>query len=300
MYSLGKRVYCQLFLSINMMFAGSAIDCNMSMESDVRGLVTQLDAATKQLSSIAGLKRLAAHDEVKEFWMKGEAIMANVKWQAQNDALAGISQLTRTYTALQFIDFRSSIPRLIKMAIKAKENANTSSQSLAKAARNFADLSHEVDGAVKTLSTKGDHHEYWQARDADAVKNYGIAGHVLGPLTFGLGYTLWIAGDEYQRRADNHTQSLQIIKDVRGILKNKVGPVFKEASEAMDAAASFFDRLAIKLQQVQSMGAEQATAPASELHLHYEEMREVMKELRDAVETLSACVRKEDRRIENS
>lgn len=174
------------------------------------------------------------------------------------------------------------------------------SESLGKAARNLADLSHEVDATVKLLSAHGDHHKYWEGRDADAVKNYGIAGHVLGPLTLGLGYTLWLAGDEYQRRADNHAQSLRIIKDVHGILQDKVGPVFQEASAAMNAAALLFDRLAIKLQQVQSMGAEQATAPASELHLHYEEMREVMKELRDAVESLSARVRHEDRSIQQS
>lgn len=260
-----------------------------------KGLTAQIDAATKQIQSIAGLKRLGAHEEVKEFWQKAECIMSQVNWQAQNDCLSGISKLTRTYTALEFTEFYSFIPTLIKYARTARQNAITAAQSLATAAQEFANLIDEVEAVTKKLESKAGWHEYWQGRDESAVRNYNIAGHIVGPLTLGLGYTLWLAGDAYQKRVDNHAQSLQIIKDVQGILRNKIGPIFHEASGAMDAAAAFFDHLSVKLHEVLDLGEEAAAARASEMHEHYLIMREVMLELRGAVQKLSACTLREDR-----
>lgn len=61
--------------------------------TDVRQTISKINTTTRHISSIADLKRLAAHDEVKVFWMKGQDIMARVDWQAQHDALSGISLL---------------------------------------------------------------------------------------------------------------------------------------------------------------------------------------------------------------
>ena len=98
----------------------------------------------------------------------------------------------------------------------------------------------------------------------------------------------------------NHNQSYQIVKDVQGVLKDRVKPVFSEASEAMDAAALFFDNLVIKLEQMLDTGDEASKAPASEMHLHFEDMGQIMGELRAAVDGLSAISRNEKRRVQHT
>ena len=263
-----------------------------------KNVVSQIQAATSQIHSIAALKRLSAHEEVKEFWQKAEVIMAKVDWQSQNEALAGISNLTRSFTALQFTEFYASIPGLIQKASKAKENANKSARCLGAAGAHFAALSHEVEETYNKLTTDADRHKYWEARDAKESNVLVMIGHFTGPVTVGLGYLFWLPANKFRRRAKTHAQSMKIIKDVQGILRDKLGPVFTEASEAMDTAAEFFDNMAIKLNEVLTAGDEAAAAEASELHEHFLIMREVMKELRDAVQALSACVRREERRLE--
>ena len=270
------------------------------MELALRGrdLASQIQAATSQIHSITGLKRLGAHDEVKDFWQKAEVVMAKVDWQSQQDALAGISKLTRSFTALDFAAFYAAIPRLVHQASKAKNHSKTAARSLAVASTGFAALSVEVDVAFQRLANDSEHSKYWQGRDSSGADNFALAGHILGPMTLGLGYLLWLPSNEYKRRADNHAQSLKIIKDVQGLLRDRIGPVFAEASNAMDKAAEFFDELVVQLNEVMHVGDDAAAAKASELHDYYMIMQEVMKELREAVQKLSACLRVEERRIE--
>ena len=269
-------------------------------DRELRGVISKLNSSSQHISSIAGLKRLAAHDEVKVFWQKGQIIISKVDWQAQHDALHDISKLTRTYSRQHFKDFYAGVPRLIHLAKEAKKNAHVASESLGQAAAELAAVVLEVDDAVMRLHDQQDHHEYWEQRDRGAQNGYNISGHVLGPLTLGLGYLLWLGHDEYKHRADNHNQSYQIVKDVQGVLKDRVKPVFNEASEAMDAAALFFDNLVIKLEHMLDMGDEASKAPASEMHLHFEDMGQIMGELRAAVDGLSTISRNEKRRVQHT
>lgn len=119
----------------------------------------------------------------------------------------------------------------------------------------------------------------------------------MGAVTLGLGLTLWFAANAYRDRSENHAQSLQIIKDVQGVLEDKMRPVFLEASRAMDAAAQFFDTMSVLLREVVVVGKEAAEAGSSELHVHYQEMRSVMKDLRSSVQNLSNCVSRQQRLI---
>ncbi|DBA91685.1 TPA: hypothetical protein ACH3X1_003286 [Trebouxia sp. C0004] len=152
---------------------------------------------------------------------------------------------------------------------------------------NFGALSGEVQHVVTQLSSKSGDHGYWEKDDEETAKVYGIVAHALALPTVGLSYLLMLAcRDAYKQRAANHAQSLRIIRDVQSILSSRIGPVFLEASQAMDEAASLFDRL------LEAQGG-----PASELHLNYLEMREVMSELRESVQDLPVKMRMEDRRI---
>ncbi len=269
----------------------------MALTQQGRDLVSQIDNTTRQIESIAGLKRLGAHEEVKVFWQKAQVIMAKVDWESQNKTLDGITQLTRTYTALEFADFYSSLPRLIQYTEKAKSHANKAASSLGEAAEQFGALSGEVQHVVTQLSSKAGHHDYWEKDDEETAKVYGIVAHAMALPTVGLSYLLMLARDAYKERAANHAQSLKIIRDVQSILSSRIGPVFLEASQAMDEAASFFDRLSGLLHEVKEAGLEAQGGPASELHLHFLEMREVMCELRKSVQDLSVKMRMEDRRI---
>ena len=262
-----------------------------------RSVISQIQTVSTHINSFAALKRLGAHEEVKEFCQKADVIAAKVDWDAQGEALVGINSLTRSFTALQFTDFYTSIPKLILQAEKAKKHARTSAESLGTAGSSFIALSWEVDESHAKLASKADYHEGWQKSDAKISNDYALAGHVVGPFTAGLGYLLWLPSNAFKRRAEEHAQSLKIIRDVQVVLKNRVAPLCTEYGEAMEAAAEFFDRLVFNLEDVVSSGNEAAAAEASELHCQYEIMREVMAELRNAVQTLSACQRKEARRI---
>lgn len=272
----------------------------MAEQKELQEVIAKFDSSAQHISSIAALKRLGAHEEVKVFWQKGQAIIGEVDWQAQHDALFDISKMTRTYSSSSFKGFYTGLPRLIRLAKQAEDNAKTAAESLAKAAAKLADLVHEVDGAVKTLSDKEGYHKYWEDRDRGTQNGFNISGHVLGPLTLGLGYLLWLGHNDFKRRAEDHVQARQIIKDVQGVLKDQVKPVFSEASEAMDAAALFFNHLIIQLEHMLSMGTEAAEAPVSELHLHYEEMGQLMGELRASVDKLSAVSRHEQKRVQHT
>ncbi|KAL0033953.1 hypothetical protein WJX77_012413 [Trebouxia sp. C0004] len=105
-----------------------------AMKQQGRDLVSEIDNATRQIESIADLKRLGAHEEVKVFWQKAEAIMAKVDWGPQNKTLDGFTKLTRTYTALEFADFYSALPRLTQYTEKAKSHAKKAASSLGEAA----------------------------------------------------------------------------------------------------------------------------------------------------------------------
>ena len=117
----------------------------MELAAQGRELIAQIDNAAQQFQSIAGLKRLGPHAEVKEFWREADLIMSRVDWQAQSDTLADINRLTLKYEALEFADFYSSVPGIVDLALKAKQHANNAANSLGKAAIKFSELSNAVD-----------------------------------------------------------------------------------------------------------------------------------------------------------
>ena len=268
--------------------------------TDIRQTISKINTTTRHISSIADLKRLAAHDEVKVFWMKGQGIMARVDWQAQHDALSGISRLTYIYSQTRFNSFLERLPDLIKRAKQAKRNAERAAQSLGQAAAQLGDLSHKVGESANQLNAQAQQLAQWEAGDRKHQGGLEMAGHVLGPLTLGFGYLLWLGSNDFKHKADNNCQSAKIVRDVCGILSDRVKPVFFEASQAMDAAALFFGGLVNKLEHILIMGAEATQAPGSQMHLHFEDMGQVMVELRNAVDNMSVRARHENRHIQNN
>ena len=272
----------------------------MELAAQGRGLVIQIDAAAKHMHSITELKRLGAHMEVKDIWQKAELIMSRVDWQAQNDTLADITRLTRKYTALEFKDFCSSIPKLVDYVLKAKQHAKAAAKSLGAAAMQLAELSLEVNGILLQLEAEADQHKCWKEYDAEESLESPKAGKlalVLGPMTLGLGLNRRVAANKAERHSEDHAQSLSLIQDVQGVLKGKVGPVFLAASGAMSATAQFFDTMLALLHEIAMLRQEGAEEDPSVLHAHYPEMREIMRMLRFSVQTLSACLSCEARHI---
>ncbi|DBB15774.1 TPA: hypothetical protein ACH3X3_003975 [Trebouxia sp. C0006] len=237
--------------------------------TDIRQTISKINTTTRHISSIADLKRLAAHDEVKVFWMKGQGIMARVDWQAQHDALSGISRLTYIYSQTRFNSFLERLPDLIKRAKQAKRNAERAAQSLGQAAAQLGDLSHKVGESANQLNAQAQQLAQWEAGDRKHQGGLEMAGHVLGPLTLGFGYLLWLGSNDFKRKADNNS-------------------------------ALFFGGLVNKLEHMLIMGAEATQAPGSQMHLHFEDMGQVMVELRNAVDDMSVRARHENRHIQNN
>ena len=271
---------------------------NRMVITDVTQLISKINSTAQHISSTADLKHLDAHDEVKVFCIKGQGIMARVDWQAQVAALSGISMLT--YSQACFSTFHAGLPELIEGAEQAKHNAEQASHSLGQAAAQLGDLSHKVGESANQLNAQAQQLAQWEAGDRKHQGGLEMAGHVLGPLTLGFGYLLWLGSNDFKRKADNNCQSAKIVRDVCGILSDRVKPVFFEASQAMDAAALFFGGLVNKLEHMLIMGAEATQAPGSQMHLHFEDMGQVMVELRNAVDDMSVRARHENRHIQNN
>jgi len=74
--------------------------------------------------------------------------------------------------------------------------------------------------------------------------------------------------------------------------------VFLEAGKAMDAAALFSAALVNRLEHMLSVGAEAIQALGSEMHLHFEEMGQIMIELHNAAEAMLVVSGHENRHVQ--
>ncbi len=261
---------------------------NRMVITDVTQLISKINSTAQHISSTADLKHLDAHDEVKVFCIKGQGIMARVDWQAQVAALSGISMLT--YSQACFSTFHAGLPELIEGAEQAKHNAEQASHSLGQAAAQLGDLSHEAGESVGLLSAQAQQLAQWEVGDRRHQGGFNVAGHVLGPLTLGFGYLLWLGANDFECKADSHCQSAKNVHDIHDILSEEVGPKFHEGVTAMEVAALFFAALANKLEHIVITGAEATSAPASEMHLHFEEMRQSIVKMCSVVDALAVFV----------
>ena len=224
--------------------------------------------------------------------------MARVDWQAQRSALFDISRLTCNYSQASFAAFLARLPNLITSAKQAKHDADQASQSMGQAAAELGDLSREVSGSVEQLDAQAHQLGCQEAGWRKRQRMFLMAGHVLGPLTLGMGYITWLACDVYGRKADHQCQLAKILHGVREMLNDKVRPLFLNACKAMAAAALFFAALVNRLEHMLSVGAEAIQALGSEMHLHFEEMGQSMIELHKAADAMLVVSRHQYRHVQ--
>ena len=263
-------------------------DClQMATSKTLRDIITRLDAARQHITtSINALQRLSSHDAVTTSCSKFRIIISEVDWDAQQDALLAISNLSRYYQQTSYAAFYARLPNLVRQVKQAKRLTSQAAESLGATGARLMALASEVDAIHGSQAKDMQKHKYWGDRDRGTAGWLHFFGHLFGPLSVGLGYLLWIPGNHFDCTADNHQQSLQVLQDVRGVLQDRILPMIHQTHSAMELAARSFDELHINLEHMQTAGDEALKAPASELNLHYEDMAKAMADLRTAVDQM--------------
>ena len=273
--------------------------CHLSHSGhiEVGDLIHRMDSLKHHISSINALRRLSPHDAVKSNLQMYHSIFREIDWDAQHVALSDISALTFSYRQQRLADFWTRLPSLIKQAKQAGTNAAKAAESVGRAAAKFQTLAEGVHADLAEQEQAAMHHTHWKGRDEGTARGFKIAGHALGPLTLGLGYLLWIGSDTFDRNAEDHHQHLLVLQEVSNVLQSKVLPVVEEAGKVVTAAAAFFDDLVIVLGHIQRSGHQASSAPASELHLHFEDMGSFMADLRTSVNGLLTASKQSVRQL---
>lgn len=179
-------------------------------------IVHKLESAQEAIAKVTALSHLPGHNSAISYCQNLQDIVRPVDWV---------------------------LPILNNNAKHTKHDADQAAQSLATAGRGCQALSQKLNRQLE--QHKQARHQNWAQEDRSTADGFKLAGHIIGPLTLGLGYLFWTGFSTCTCRLESHcNQELQALQDVSSVLQHKVKPVIDQYAAALEAAAENFSNRA--------------------------------------------------------